>query len=54
MTPIELYTYQTPNGHKASIMLEDRMSLPLKRRLTLDAVARVTPEWAGQSLKQGG
>jgi GSH-dependent disulfide-bond oxidoreductase len=23
MTPIELYTYQTPNGHKASIMLEE-------------------------------
>jgi GSH-dependent disulfide-bond oxidoreductase len=23
MTPIQLYTYQTPNGHKASIMLEE-------------------------------
>jgi GST-like protein len=23
MRPIELYTYQTPNGHKASIMLEE-------------------------------
>jgi len=23
MSPIELYTYQTPNGHKASIMLEE-------------------------------
>lgn len=23
MTPIDLYTYQTPNGHKASIMLEE-------------------------------
>jgi GSH-dependent disulfide-bond oxidoreductase len=23
MTPIRLYTYQTPNGHKASIMLEE-------------------------------
>ena len=23
MNPIELYTYQTPNGHKASIMLEE-------------------------------
>jgi GST-like protein len=23
MTPIELHTYQTPNGHKASIMLEE-------------------------------
>ena len=23
MKPIELYTYQTPNGHKASIMLEE-------------------------------
>ena len=23
MQPIELYTYQTPNGHKASIMLEE-------------------------------
>jgi GST-like protein len=23
MTPIHLYTYQTPNGHKASIMLEE-------------------------------
>ena len=23
MTPIQLYTYQTPNGHKAAIMLEE-------------------------------
>src|SRR5919112_1956691 len=23
MAPIQLYTYQTPNGHKASIMLEE-------------------------------
>jgi GSH-dependent disulfide-bond oxidoreductase len=23
MTPIQLYTCQTPNGHKASIMLEE-------------------------------
>jgi GST-like protein len=23
MTPLQLYTYQTPNGHKASIMLEE-------------------------------
>lgn len=23
MTPIRLYTYETPNGHKASIMLEE-------------------------------
>ena len=23
MTPIRLYTHQTPNGHKASIMLEE-------------------------------
>ena len=23
MRPIEFYTYQTPNGHKASIMLEE-------------------------------
>ena len=23
MTPIQLYSYQTPNGHKASIMLEE-------------------------------
>lgn len=23
MTPIQLYTYQTPNGHKVSIMLEE-------------------------------
>jgi GSH-dependent disulfide-bond oxidoreductase len=23
MTPIQLYTYQTPNGHKASIMIEE-------------------------------
>jgi hypothetical protein len=28
--------------------------LPLKRRLTLDAFARVTPDGPGQSLKQGG
>jgi GST-like protein len=27
MTPLQLYTYQTPNGHKASIMLEET-SLP--------------------------
>ena len=29
MTPIQLYTYQTPNGHKASIMLEET-GLPYK------------------------
>ncbi|MEO5759814.1 MAG: glutathione S-transferase N-terminal domain-containing protein [Mesorhizobium sp.] len=32
MTPIELYTYQTPNGHKASIMLEE-VGLPYSVRL---------------------
>jgi GST-like protein len=32
MTPIELYTYQTPNGHKASIMLEE-IGLPYSVRL---------------------
>lgn len=29
MTPIDLYTFQTPNGHKASIMLEET-GLPYK------------------------
>jgi GST-like protein len=32
MTPIELYTYQTPNGHKASIMLEE-IGLPYGVRM---------------------
>ncbi len=32
MKPIELYTYQTPNGHKASIMLEE-VGLPYSVRL---------------------
>ena len=32
MTPIELYTCQTPNGHKASIMLEE-VGLPYSVRL---------------------
>lgn len=32
MTPIELHTYQTPNGHKASIMLEET-GLPYEVRL---------------------
>jgi GST-like protein len=32
MTPIELHTYQTPNGHKASIMLEE-VGLPYVARL---------------------
>jgi len=32
MTPIELYTYQTPNGHKASIMLEE-VGLPYSAHL---------------------
>jgi GST-like protein len=31
MTPIQLYTYQTPNGHKASIMLEE-VGLPYEAR----------------------
>ncbi|MBV9078488.1 MAG: glutathione S-transferase N-terminal domain-containing protein [Methylobacteriaceae bacterium] len=32
MIPIQLYTYQTPNGHKASIMLEET-GLPYEVRL---------------------
>ena len=32
MTPLQLHTYQTPNGHKASIMLEET-GLPYEARL---------------------
>lgn len=32
MTPIQLHTYQTPNGHKASIMLEET-GLPYEVRI---------------------
>ncbi len=32
MTPIQLHTYQTPNGHKASIMLEE-VGLPYEVRV---------------------
>ena len=32
MTPIQLYTWQTPNGHKASIMLEET-GLPYEVRV---------------------
>ena len=32
MTPLDLYTYQTPNGHKASIMLEE-VGLPYSVRV---------------------
>ena len=32
MTPLELHTYQTPNGHKASIMLEE-VGLPYEVRI---------------------
>lgn len=32
MTPLQLYTYSTPNGHKASIMLEET-GLPYETRM---------------------
>jgi GSH-dependent disulfide-bond oxidoreductase len=45
MTPIQLYTYQTPNGHKASIMLEET-GLPYEPHLVrFDAKDQMTLEF---------
>lgn len=45
MTPIQLYTYQTPNGHKASIMLEET-GLPYDVRIVdIEAGEQRTPEF---------
>jgi GST-like protein len=45
MTPIQLYTYQTPNGHKASIMLEET-GLPYDARVVdIERGDQRTPEF---------
>lgn len=45
MTPIQLYTYQTPNGHKASIMLEET-GLPYEVQIVdIEAGEQKTPEF---------
>ncbi|PLP59221.1 glutathione S-transferase [Mesorhizobium loti] len=45
MTPIQLYTYQTPNGHKASIMLEET-GLPYDVQIVdIEAGEQRTPEF---------
>ena len=45
MTPIQLYTYQTPNGHKASIMLEET-GLPYDVHvIDIEAGDQRTPEF---------
>ncbi len=45
MTPIQLYTYQTPNGHKASIMLEET-GLPYEVQIIdIEAGEQRTPEF---------
>jgi GST-like protein len=45
MTPIQLYTYQTPNGHKASIMLEE-VSLPYEIQVVdIETGEQRTPEF---------
>jgi GSH-dependent disulfide-bond oxidoreductase len=45
MTPIQLYTYQTPNGHKASIMLEET-GLPYDVRVVdIERGDQKTPEF---------
>ena len=45
MTPIQLYTYQTPNGHKASIMLEET-GLPYDVRVVdIEPGDQTTPEF---------
>ena len=46
--------FETHRSAKNAAMLLRLYVLPLKRRLTLDAVSRVTPDGPGQSLKQGG
>jgi hypothetical protein len=45
--------FETHRSASAAMLLRLYV-LPLKRRLTLDAFARVTPDGPGQSLKQGG
>jgi len=45
MTPIQLYTYQTPNGHKAAIMLEET-GLPYEVRMVdIEAGEQRRPEF---------
>src|SRR5690242_19572995 len=45
MTPIQLYTYPTPNGHKASIMLEET-GLPYEVRIVdIEKGEQRTPEF---------
>ncbi|HEX6959247.1 MAG TPA: glutathione S-transferase N-terminal domain-containing protein [Ferrovibrio sp.] len=45
ITPIRLYTYQTPNGHKASIMLEET-GLPYEVHLVdIEAGAQHQPDF---------
>jgi len=45
MTPIQLYTYQTPNGHKASIMLEET-GLPYDVHIVdIEAGEQKTPDF---------
>jgi GST-like protein len=45
MTPIQLYTFQTPNGHKASIMLEE-VGLPYEVHvIDIEKGDQKTPEY---------
>ncbi|CAM5519778.1 Disulfide-bond oxidoreductase YfcG [Mycolicibacterium aubagnense] len=45
MTPFQLYTYQTPNGHKASIMLEET-GLPYEVQIVdIEAGEQRAPEF---------
>jgi GST-like protein len=49
MTPITLYTYQTPNGHKASIMLEE-VGLPYAVHLIdIEAGDQRAPEFLARN-----
>ena len=43
MTPLKLYTYQTPNGHKASIMLEETGLAYDVHVVDIEAGAQKTP-----------
>lgn len=50
MTPIQLYTFQTPNGHKASIMLEET-GLPYEVKvIDIERGDQKTPEFLALNL----